>query len=101
MKPGDGPASSGGFMKLVACPNCHAQYDVSGTAVGTVVCRCGASFPAQPPAPRDSAVRRCASCGALLRGSERSCSYCKAEIARGPEPTGPVCPECYARNPEG
>jgi len=55
-------------VKLVSCPNCHAQYDVSGSAAETIACRCGASFPAQPPAPRDSAVRRCSSCGALLRG---------------------------------
>ncbi len=88
-------------MKLVACPNCHAQYDVSGTAAETVACRCGTTFPAEPPAPRDSAVRRCSSCGALLRGAERTCSYCQAEVIRRPEPTGPVCPECYARNPEG
>ena len=88
-------------MKLVACPNCHAQYDVSGLAAGFVACRCGKSFPAQAPAPRDSAVRRCASCGALLRGAERVCSYCQAEVTRHAAPSGPVCPECYARNPEG
>ncbi len=88
-------------MKLVACPNCHAQYDVSGLAAETVACRCGMSFPAQPPTPRDSAVRRCASCGALLRGAERTCAYCQAEVTRMAEPSGPVCPECYARNPEG
>ena len=88
-------------MKLVACPNCHAQYDVSRLVSETVACRCGTTFPAHPPAPRDSAVRRCASCGALLRGNEATCSYCQAVIVRQPEPTGPVCPECYARNPEG
>ncbi len=88
-------------MKLVSCPNCHAQYDVSGLTAETVACRCGTTFPALSPAPRDSAVRRCASCGALLRGGERTCAYCQAEITRRPEPSGPVCPECYARNPEG
>ncbi|HYQ88033.1 MAG TPA: zf-TFIIB domain-containing protein [Candidatus Binatia bacterium] len=88
-------------MKLVSCPNCHAQYDVSRFPTETVACRCGTTFPAQPPAPRDSAVRRCASCGALLRGAEQTCSYCQAEVVRQPQPTGPVCPECYARNPEG
>jgi Zn-finger nucleic acid-binding protein len=88
-------------MKLVACPHCHAQYDVSRLVSGTVACRCGTTFPAESPAPRDAAVMRCASCGALLQGDEATCAYCQAVIARQPMPTGPVCPECFARNPEG
>jgi Zn-finger nucleic acid-binding protein/ribosomal protein L40E len=88
-------------VKLVACPHCHAQYDVSRFPTDTVACRCGTTFPAQPPAPKDAAVRRCSSCGALLQGAEQTCSFCQAAVIRQPEPTGPVCPECYARNPEG
>jgi Zn-finger nucleic acid-binding protein/ribosomal protein L40E len=88
-------------VKLVACPNCHAQYDVSGPAAETVACRCGTTFSAQQPPARDSAVTRCASCGALLGGAERICSYCQAEVVRQSAASGPVCPECYARNPEG
>lgn len=87
-------------MKLVACPNCHAQYDAAALRGGTVACRCGTSFPAETHAARDLAVTRCASCGALLRGEEKVCSYCRAEIVRRPAPAGPVCPECFARNPE-
>jgi Zn-finger nucleic acid-binding protein/ribosomal protein L40E len=88
-------------MKLVACPNCHAQYDVSGPTAESVACRCGTTFEALPPPARDSDVTRCASCGALLSGTERVCSYCQAQIIRRPMASGPVCPECYARNPEG
>jgi Zn-finger nucleic acid-binding protein len=87
-------------MKLVSCPRCHAQYDVGDSGPATVACRCGETFRAEPPKPKDAAVLRCAACGALVGESERVCSYCQAEVTRGAEPTGPVCPECYARNPE-
>ncbi|TMQ57943.1 MAG: hypothetical protein E6K75_06005 [Candidatus Eisenbacteria bacterium] len=87
-------------MKLVACPRCHAQYDVAGFTDETVTCPCGASFPAKCPAAVDAAVKRCAACGALVGDEERVCSYCQATVIRDPAPAGPVCPECYARNPE-
>ena len=87
-------------MKLVGCPKCHAQYDVGGWGEPAVTCRCGATFPAVPPPAIDSAVTRCAACGALVGEAETSCGYCHAEIARRPQRSGPVCPECYARNPE-
>ncbi|MGE5175800.1 MAG: zf-TFIIB domain-containing protein [Hyphomicrobiales bacterium] len=44
---------------------------------------------------------RCAACGALVPDGAKVCAYCHAEIARRPEPSGPVCPECYAKNPVG
>jgi Zn-finger nucleic acid-binding protein len=87
-------------MKLVACPKCHAQYDVADVLGQTVTCPCGATFPAKAPAAVDAAVTRCAACGALVGEEERICSYCQATVTREPAPTGPVCPECYARNPE-
>jgi Zn-finger nucleic acid-binding protein len=87
-------------MKLVSCPRCHAQYDVGDSGLATIACRCGETFRGEPPKPKDAAVVRCAACGALVGESERVCSYCRAEVIRRPEPTGPVCPECYARNPE-
>jgi Zn-finger nucleic acid-binding protein len=87
-------------MKLVACPRCHAQYDVADVLGETVTCPCGATFPAKAPAAVEAAVTRCAACGALVGDEERTCSYCQATVTREPAPTGPVCPECYARNPE-
>ena len=86
-------------MKLTACPKCHAQYDVEGVT-GTFPCPCGSEVSATPPKARDAEVRRCSACGALVGDSERSCSYCGADVARAAERSGPVCPECYARNPE-
>ncbi len=87
-------------MKLVACPNCHAQYDVADVADETVTCPCGATISTKPPAAVDAAVKRCAACGALVAEGEQVCSYCHAAIVRDSAPAGPVCPECYARNPE-
>jgi Zn-finger nucleic acid-binding protein/ribosomal protein L40E len=87
-------------VKLTACPNCHTQYDVSGSSAETIPCPCGAEVSTTPPVARDAAVERCASCGALTKDRERSCSYCGADIAHDPDRAGPVCPECYARNPE-
>jgi len=88
-------------VKLVACPKCHAHYDVADITDEAVRCPCGAIIPAKPPAAVDAAVKRCAACGALVADGEQVCSYCQAAVARDPAPAGPVCPECYARNPEG
>lgn len=46
-------------------------------------------------------MARCAACGALVGSGDHACSYCGAEVVRQPTPNGPVCPECYAQNPEG
>ena len=45
-------------MKLVACPQCHAQFDVSQSSGPTISCRCGATIKAEPPAARDATVTR-------------------------------------------
>jgi len=87
-------------LKLVACPKCHAQYDAGQASGPSIHCRCGATFSAEPPRAKDAAVTRCAACGALVGENERVCSYCHAEVIRRPAPSGPVCPECYAQNPE-
>jgi Zn-finger nucleic acid-binding protein len=89
------------ILKLVACPQCHAQFDVAGVSAESVACPCGATLSAAPPAAKDVAVTRCAACGALVGETETTCSYCHAEVTRRPERAGPVCPECYARNPAG
>jgi Zn-finger nucleic acid-binding protein len=87
-------------MKLVACPKCRAQYDVTHLAEETVSCPCGLTFRAKIPQAVEATVSRCAACGALVGAEEQICSYCEATVIREPAPAGPVCPECYARNPE-
>ncbi len=87
-------------MKLVACPKCHAQFDVGDRAGETIECRCGTTIPSRPSAAVDAAVTRCAACGALVGEADKVCGYCQAAVVRQFAPAGPVCPQCYARNPE-
>src|SRR5205085_1822978 len=77
------------------------QYDAQQATGGTIACRCGTTFRAEAPGARDADVTRCASCGALLGGDAETCVYCRAVVVRQQAPAGPVCPQCYARNPEG
>jgi Zn-finger nucleic acid-binding protein/ribosomal protein L40E len=88
-------------VKLVACPKCHAQYDLDGQTRELVECPCGTTFPARSAPAVDAAVQRCAACGALVGETDTTCPYCQAAVVRQFAPAGPVCPQCYARNPEG
>ena len=87
-------------MKLVACSNCHAQYDVTGMAPkSTIDCRCGESFEASPPeVATDAPVRRCSACGAIAKADDEACDYCGSSIVQVVDPGSLICPECYARN---
>ncbi|MFN8179634.1 MAG: zf-TFIIB domain-containing protein [bacterium] len=85
-------------MRLVACPQCHAQYDVATVNAPEILCRCGAQVPTAARPGVDLPVQRCSSCGAVAREGARSCEYCGAEIAWSGGPGDLVCPECFARN---
>ncbi|HKK52961.1 MAG TPA: zf-TFIIB domain-containing protein [Myxococcota bacterium] len=86
-------------VKLIACPDCHAQYDVSAMALhGHFDCRCGATLEATPPTGTDAPVQRCSACGALAKESSESCDYCGSAIVLLTDRGSLICPECYARN---
>lgn len=86
-------------MKLVACPACHSQFDVTDVETPTFECRCGATVRNETQAGVDAAVQRCSACGALLRENAESCDYCQAAVVRkGEWPL--LCPECFSRNAE-
>jgi Zn-finger nucleic acid-binding protein len=87
-------------VKLVACPDCHAQYDVTDVHGDTFACRCGKQLRNQPPKAVDAAVRRCSACGAQVQEAEKDCSYCGAAVVRASGPLSLICPECFARNAE-
>ncbi len=87
-------------MQLVACPVCHAQYDVAGVAARTFACRCGAEVACEPHSAVDASVERCGACGALASAEAERCEYCGAEIVRDVDRLSLICPECYARTPE-
>ena len=85
-------------MRLVACANCHTQYDVSGIVAKSFPCRCGETLENRPPKAVDAQVHRCGSCGALVTTDAESCQYCGSAIVRDPGRLSLICPECYARN---
>lgn len=87
-------------LKLVACPDCHAQYDVTSVAAERFDCRCGTALENRPLRAVDAKIHRCASCGANVAESAADCDFCGAAIVRGPEPLSLICPECFARNDE-
>jgi Zn-finger nucleic acid-binding protein len=84
-------------LRLVACPTCHAQYDVTEVTAASFSCRCGEQVANQPPESRDAAIQRCGSCGALVLPEADACSYCGSALARDPGAPSLICPECYAR----
>lgn len=89
----------GFVLKLIACSDCHAQYDVAGLAPdAAVTCRCGTTLAVVTHVGADRAVQRCSACGALAKESEDDCSYCGAEIIHLADAGSLICPECFARN---
>jgi len=84
--------------RLVACPNCHRQYDAAALAVGAKFrCRCGQQVIVPEIQARDAAVVRCASCGAAREGGAMSCRYCGSDFTIHDQDLETVCPSCLAR----
>jgi Zn-finger nucleic acid-binding protein len=74
---------------------------VGQIAAPRFACRCGAELENRAPEAHDAPVVRCGSCGAALAPRDESCSFCASAVVRRPGLAGPVCPECFARTPEG
>ena len=89
-----------GSVRLVACGNCHAQYDVSGIADKEINCRCGAKIENRQLEGLDARIHRCGSCGAQISSDSDLCGYCGSEIVRDTRKLSLICPECYGRNAE-
>jgi Zn-finger nucleic acid-binding protein len=87
-------------LRLIACGNCHAQYDVSGLIAEHVTCRCGDTLENRELSPVDAEIHRCGSCGAQVGATAESCGYCGSEIRREGD-LSLICPECFARNADG
>lgn len=85
-------------MRLVACPSCHAQYDVATHPEPKFACACGAEVDAAPRPAVDAPIHRCSACGALVAADALHCEYCRADIERDARQLSLICPECYARN---
>jgi len=85
-------------VRLVACSDCHTQYDVADLEAKTIPCRCGSEIDISPlQAASETVVSRCGSCGAGIGPDAASCSYCGSDIVRDPDELSLICPECFAR----
>lgn len=87
-----------GELRLVACSNCHAQFDVTNITDEKITCRCGSEVENKAPEGIEAAVHRCGSCGAHVEDAAESCAYCGASILRESWELSLICPECCARN---
>ena len=83
---------------LIACPECHRQYDASARPIGSRFrCHCGAVVTVQQPQGHDAAVVRCSSCGAPRQEGAASCSFCGADFTLHERDIDTICPGCFAR----
>jgi Zn-finger nucleic acid-binding protein len=85
-------------LRLIACPDCHRQFDVTRIAVAEIRCACGAMLANEVHEPVHARVHRCSSCGAGIASNATHCDYCRAEIVRDERRLSLLCPECFARN---
>lgn len=84
-------------VRLVACSNCHTQFDVADVRAKTIACRCGTEIDTSPLQYQERSIHRCGSCGASVAGEAARCDYCGSEIVRDPDELSLICPECFAR----
>jgi Zn-finger nucleic acid-binding protein len=83
---------------LVACPECHRQFDATGRPEGSAFpCSCGAAVTVPRASAHDAAVVRCSSCGAPREGEAPACRFCGAEFTLHEKDLDTVCPGCMAR----
>jgi Zn-finger nucleic acid-binding protein/ribosomal protein L40E len=85
-------------LRLIACPDCHTQYDVTEVVEPTVICRCGKELENRDFEAVQARVHRCGSCGAQLGSDADDCQYCGSQIVRDDSKLSLICPECYGRN---
>jgi len=87
-------------VRLVACQNCHTQYDVTDVDAKSIPCRCGEQVANEVLSPVDLEIHRCGSCGAQISVDANDCTYCGSEVVRDPRNLSLICPECHGRNCE-
>ena len=85
-------------MRLIACPECHTQYDVTDVVEATVRCRCGAEVENRELETVEARIYRCGSCSAQISSSATDCEYCGSQIIRDDGKLSLICPECFGRN---
>ena len=80
---------------LIACEDCHRQYDVGDFKPGARVrCVCGKLCKVPTVKPRQVQMLHCSNCGGDLKEDEELCSFCDATVDRRDRESVDVCPEC-------
>jgi Zn-finger nucleic acid-binding protein/ribosomal protein L40E len=87
-------------VRLVACPACHAQFDVTDVVEPSIRCHCGATVDNVSHTAVESRIQRCGSCGASLPPDGDQCQFCGSVVVRDERRLSLICPECFARNTE-
>ena len=83
-------------MRLVACSNCHTQFDVTDVVAESFPCRCGASIENRSLEAVDAKIHRCGSCGAIVDAEAEGCDYCGSTIERVPRRCASRATSCPA-----
>ncbi len=87
-------------MRLIACSNCHTQYDVTHVVEKQISCRCGEEIENRDLEAEVAQVHRCDSCGAQASLDALECEYCGAGIWKPSDALSLICPGCFGRNSE-
>ena len=83
---------------LLACPGCKRQFDAGGLPAGSLFrCSCGDKIRVPRLVVRDTAVSRCASCGAPRGESDDGCPHCGSDFTLHERDLHTICPGCMAR----
>ncbi|MDH3255476.1 MAG: zf-TFIIB domain-containing protein [Acidobacteriota bacterium] len=83
---------------LVACRECHRQYDASDFAPGSRFhCDCGEVLTVETTVPREAAVVRCSSCGAPRQSNAAACGFCASDFTLHEQDLNTLCPVCATR----
>lgn len=86
------------IRRLVACPACSLQYDVSKIPPGNRFrCTCGGLVSVVAAGVREAAVVRCSSCGAPRRDKSDNCRFCGSGFTLHERDLNTLCPQCLAR----
>lgn len=83
---------------LVACTECHRQYDATGRKIGSRFrCHCGDAVTVEQPRGHDARVVRCSSCGAARQQGTEQCGFCHSDFTLHEQDRDTVCPGCLTR----
>jgi len=85
-------------MILLACSECHRQYDVTHLEPGSPVrCMCDHVIHVKVPRALTVAVQKCKNCGGAVAPGHAACPYCGSELSKLDLSKSTLCPECFTR----